>query len=84
MHYMLETYEVAMKLCGLDPDNDDQFNDSDKVDEILYEKYGIEDTDGLDRLKDLAKMADVGKFPLTGEQYRGFGDGSLWLYKTKA
>lgn len=85
MHYMLETYEVAMKLCGLDPDNDDQFNDSDKVDEILYEKYGIEDTDGLDRLiKDLAKMADVGESPLTGEQYRGFGEDSLWLYKTKA
>jgi len=82
---MLKTYEVAMKLCGLDPNNNDQFNDSDKVDEILYDKYGIEDTDGLDRLiKDLAKMADVGKSPLTGEQYRGFGDGSLWLYKTKA
>ncbi len=82
---MLETYEVAMKLCGLDPNNDEEFEDSEKVDEILYEKYGIEDTDGFDRLiKDLAKMADVGKSPLTEELYRGFGDGTIWLYKTKS
>lgn len=81
---MLDTYELAMKLCGLDPEDEEQFEDSDKVDEILYEKYGIEDTDGLDRLiKDLAEMADVAKSPLTEELYRGFGDGTVWLYKTK-
>ena len=65
MYYMLETFEVALSLCGLDPDDDENYEDTDKLDELLFEKYGIEDTVGLDRLiKDLAKMADVAKSPL--------------------
>lgn len=84
MHYMLETYELAMTLCGLNPDDDEQFEDSEKVDELLYEKYGIEDTDGLDRLiKDLAEMISVEKSPLTGKIYKGFANENMWLYKTE-
>lgn len=79
---MLDTYELAMTLCELNPEDDKQFEDSDMVDELLYAKYGIEDTDGLDRLiKDLAKMIDVGKSPITGKTYKGFGNRSSWLYK---
>jgi hypothetical protein len=79
---MLDTYETALVLCGMDPENSEDFDNSDKVDEILYEKYGIVDTDGFDILiKDLAKLATVGTSELTGNSYRGFAKKNEWLYK---
>ncbi|MDR0754176.1 MAG: hypothetical protein LBF04_02185 [Prevotellaceae bacterium] len=82
MYNMLDTYELVLVLCGLNPNDDDDFNDSDKVDEILYEKYGIEDTNGLNRLiKDLTHFVGVGQSSLTGKNYKGFCRKNEWLYK---
>ena len=82
MYWNLETYELALVLCGMNPENNADFENEEKVDEILYEKYGIEDTEGLDKLiKDLAKLIDVGKSPLTKKQYKGFSNKEEWLYK---
>jgi len=82
MNCYSDTYELCLVLCGLDPNNDDDFNDEAKVDEILYDKYGIEDTDGLDKLvKDLTKFIGVGTSPLTKKKYKGFSMGNEWLYK---
>jgi hypothetical protein len=81
MYWMLDTYELVLVLCGLDPDEDEN---ADKVDEILYEKYGIEDTDGLDKLiKDLTHFVGEGQSPLTGKNYKGFCRENEWLYKTE-
>jgi len=82
MNWNLDTYELALHLCGMDPDNDVDFENEEKVDEILYEKYGIEDTEGLDKLiKDLAKLIDIGKSPLTEKRYKGFTNEVSLLYK---
>lgn len=71
-----------MHLCGMNPDDDADFENEEKVDEILYEKYGIEDTDGLDKLiKDLTKLIVLGKSDLTGKVYKGFAIKNEWLYK---
>ena len=82
MHWNLDTYELALYLCGMNPDNDADFENEEMVDKILYEKYGIEDTEGLDKLiKDLAKLIDVGKSPITGKRYKGFSNQEGWMYK---
>jgi hypothetical protein len=82
MHWNLDTYDLALHLCGMNPENDADFENEEKVDEILYEKYGIEDTEGLDKLiKDLGKLIDVGKSPLTEKRYKGFANERNWLYK---
>jgi len=82
MYFNLDTYELAMHLCGMNPDDDADFENEEKVDEILYEKYGIEDTDGLDKLiKDLTKLIVLGKSDLTGKVYKGFAIKNEWLYK---
>jgi hypothetical protein len=83
MNCYSDTYEVVMTLLGLDPENDEQFEDEDEVDRRLYDEYGIEDTDGLDHLiKDLAKLIHVEKSPLTENVYKGFAKkgSNSWLY----
>jgi len=82
MNAFSETYELCLLLCGLNPNSDEDFNDESKVDEILYDKYGIEDTAGLDELiRDLAKLIDIGVSPFTGKRYKGFSKGEEWVYK---
>lgn len=82
-------YELALKLMGKDPTNDEDFeNSEDAVDEFLYEKYGIEDSDKFEKLLyDLAKMADRGESALSGKFYSGFAterDGlNMWLFKVE-
>jgi hypothetical protein len=82
MYWNLDAYELAQHLCGMNPENDDDFQNKGKVDEILYQKYGIEDTGGLDKLiKDLAKLITVCESPLTRIRYKGFANDEGWLYK---
>lgn len=86
MHYMNDFYELAMLVCGLDPDDDDQFEEGeDKVDEILYEKYNIDSEQFEAIAKALIPFAGIGKSELTGETYIGFTnhEKGLWIYKEK-
>jgi len=84
MNPFSETYELCLLLCGLDPNNDEDYNDKSKVDGILYEKYGIENTAGLDELiRDLANFIDIGISPISRQRYKGFSKGNEWLYKIK-
>jgi hypothetical protein len=83
---MLDTYELALVLCGMNPDDDSSFDDEaeDKVSQMLYDKYSIDDSAGFDILvKDLAKLVNVAKSELTGNYYRGFShpEKNEWLYK---
>lgn len=89
MHYMNPAYELALHLMGKDPNNDDDFeSNEDAVDEFLYEKYGIENSDKFHQLvTDLAQLADKAKSELTDKVYSGFGiqkDGNgFWLFKVE-
>lgn len=81
MYYMDEAFELALHICGLE-DNDENYENTDKVDEILYEKYGIEDADKFNQLAtDLLNLIDVGRSPLTDTLYKGFSNGEGWLMK---
>ena len=82
MNAYMDTYELCLVLCGLDHNNDDDYDNEAKVNQMLYDKYSIEDTDGLEELiKDLTKLIGVGTSPLTGKKYKGFSIGDEWLYK---
>jgi len=79
---MAESYELAMHLVGLNPDNEEDFDNSDAVDKLLYEKYGIQDTEGFDKLiKNLMELIDVGKSHLTEKAYKGFAKNGFWFCK---
>lgn len=82
---MNDCLEVAMRICGLDPEDDDNFEDNcDKVEEILYEKFGIDEEQFEDLIKALSPFACRSKSPLTDEIYQGFADHEkqIFLYKS--
>lgn len=86
MHYMNPVYELAIKLCGLDPYDDKVLEESEeKVDDMLYEKYGIEPDRFQELITDLMPYALKSKSALTDDVYIGFADHekSMWLFKKK-
>lgn len=89
MNAMDSAYEVCLHLMGKDPTNDEDFeNSEDAVDEFLYERYSIEDSDKFVKLlHDLAKMADRSESALSGKFYSGFATErsgcNMWLFKVE-
>lgn len=84
MHYMHPYYELAMKICGLDPENDEEFNDAqEKVEQILYDKFGIDEDSFEKVVRALTPHAHISKSEITDTVYIGFGDhkNGIWLYK---
>jgi hypothetical protein len=68
----------------MNPDDDADFEDTNRVELTLYEKYGIEDTDGFERLiRDLTKMIAIDRSELTKKIYRGFAKGNTRLYRSE-
>lgn len=84
MHYMNDYYELAMLLCGFDPDDSDQFDAAeDQIDKILYDKYGV-DEEQFERIaRGLMPFAHIAKSPLTETIFMGFANHKkgLWLVK---
>jgi len=81
MNWSHDSYKLALHLCEL-PHID---SNSDNIDSILYEKYGIVDTDKFDKLiKDLLDLIFINKCTLTGTAYKGFSNGKEWFIKKKA
>lgn len=81
MYYMHDSFELALHLCGLE-ESDENYENPDNVDPILYAKYGIEDTDKFNALiKDLLDLITINKSPLTDTVYKGFSNGKEWLIK---
>lgn len=81
MNYMHDSFELALHLCGL-KESDENYENPDNVDPILYAKYGIEDTDKFnDLIKDLLDLITINKSPLTDTVYKGFSNGKEWFIK---
>ena len=75
-------FELAMLLCGFDPENEEQaaefeYNGESK----LYEKYGIDGEQFEELCAELMKYAAAGKSPITGKVYQGFALSDCWLVK---
>jgi len=51
-------YELAMALVGMDPENDDDFNDEEKVMDLLYERFSVKDINGFENLIERLKVLD--------------------------
>ena len=82
---MNDFYELALAVCGMDPDNDENFEDEaqEKVDEILMEKLGVDEDQFVEVAKALIPFAHINKSAISEEMYVGFGnhEKGLWLYK---
>ena len=60
-------YELALILCGMNPDDDADFENERKVTLILYDKYGLDNDEQFERLiKDLVKLIHIERTALTG------------------
>lgn len=87
MNYMNDYYELALAVCGMDPDKDENFETEaeDKVDEILMEKFEINEEQFIEVAKALLPFAHISKSELTDEIFIGYGnhEKGLWIYKEK-
>lgn len=87
MHYMNDVYELAMVVCGLNPNDDKDFEVAeDKIEDLLYEKFEISEEAFENLVKALAKFTPPLEAGISKEKYHGFVDveKSMFLYKQKA
>lgn len=85
MHYMNDYYELALAVCGMDPDDDKNFESEaqEKVDEILMEKFDINEEQFVDVAKALLPFAHISKSEITEEIFIGYGnhEKGMWIFK---
>ena len=60
--FLNEYYELAMVIVGLNPDTND-FENEEKVVELLYNKFGINDYSGFVDLIEMIKFAIEASVP---------------------
>lgn len=83
MSMMSPYYELAMVLVGLDPSCEVEYEDQTKVEEALYDKYGMDFGSFETLIYTLLPMITIAMDPLSGKMYKGFSEGyGLWLCKT--
>lgn len=73
-----EIEELARFICGLSEDDDET-----DVEEVLYEKFGVE-MDAFEKvINALMPMVTVAQSPITLMTYRGFADTARNLFIVK-
>jgi len=81
MSCFADTYELAMVMVGLDPDDDAQFEDEEEVYDRLFAQFDIDFEQFEELVIKLAPLIQFGESPLTNTLYKGFGSDRIWYYK---
>lgn len=85
MHYMNDYYELTLAVCGMDPGIDENFESEaqKKVDEILMEKFDINEEQFVEVAKALLPFSHIGKSGLSDQHFIGFAnhEKEMWLFK---
>ncbi len=83
MKTMSAFYKLALVLCELDPEDENNYSEevAESLDVELQERYCV-DFSGFENLAHaLAGYADAGTIRTTGESYQGFTRDGVWLYQ---
>ncbi len=84
MHYMEDVYELTMAMFGFDPDNDEDFETAtDKLEDLIYEKYEIDEENFANIIRDLVKFTPIVETALLNKKVQGFVNHKkgVFLYK---
>lgn len=83
MNFTHEFYDLAMVLVELDPSSSDEFQDEERVTELLLKKYRFDNQEDFEKLiRDLLPLVAVGQSTLAPQQsYKGFAFERNWLCK---
>ncbi len=77
-----DTEELACKIVGLNYDEIDA--DTSKIENELYEQFGIDLEIFTILINKLTPLIDIGTSPLTKERFKGFSNQKgMWLLKMR-
>lgn len=76
-----EIENLACRACGKSEEETDTVIDASGVDDLLFEKYGIDFESYCAIVKDLVPFTNPWRAALSGEAFRGFVDGHCAIVK---